>query len=164
MNTPFSFRKVPVTDGPQVLQLYRSVCGIDGCIWSDAYPNQEILDEDLSACALYGLYDGEKLIAAGTAIMDEELMQQDCFCNHFSNPAALERLCVSPSYQHHGLARTLLTQIEQSAAGEGYDGMLLLVNPKSVAAVGLYQSMGYRKQGETYLFDVDWHCYEKPLK
>jgi GNAT superfamily N-acetyltransferase len=52
-------------------------------------------------------------------------------------------LLVDPSYQHHGIARSLISQLELAAWNAGHREIQLETHANWQAAVAFYQSIGY---------------------
>lgn len=57
--------------------------------------------------------------------------------------AEIKRLYVTPTHRGNGVARALISELERSAAGMGYQELLLETGTKQPEAIALYQSMGY---------------------
>lgn len=58
-------------------------------------------------------------------------------------PAELKRMYVVPARQGTGLARRVLTHLEETARDAGATDMILETGAPQVAAIGLYTSSGY---------------------
>lgn len=52
-------------------------------------------------------------------------------------------VAVDPSYRGHGIARALLTELEQRLRKQDVTSILLEVRPSNTPAVGLYTSLGF---------------------
>ncbi|MBD8000231.1 MULTISPECIES: GNAT family N-acetyltransferase [Oerskovia] len=63
--------------------------------------------------------------------------------------AELKRIWTHSAHRRRGLARQVLAELEQRAAGRGYPRIYLTTGPRQPEAAGLYLSAGY-----TPLFDV----------
>lgn len=61
--------------------------------------------------------------------------------------AHILNLCVRPASQGQGLGRKLLTHIITLARRHGADTLLLEVRPSNLAALKLYQAMGFNEVG-----------------
>lgn len=61
--------------------------------------------------------------------------------------AHILNLCVRPESQGQGLGRKLLTHIIALARRHGADTLLLEVRPSNLAALKLYQNMGFNEVG-----------------
>lgn len=80
--------------------------------------------------------------------------------------ARLYSIAVDPAARGRGLAETLLTAAEVEAAGRGCVDMRLEVRPDNVAAIALYERLGYRRFGtfdDYYEDHMEALRYEKRL-
>lgn len=57
--------------------------------------------------------------------------------------AEIKRMYVRPQFQRRGLARTLLSHLERSAAQAGVRRLVLETGPAQPEAIALYRSAGY---------------------
>lgn len=60
-----------------------------------------------------------------------------------AHPAEIRRMFVTDAVRRQGLARTVLTALEASAAAAGADAMVLATGRPQVAAVRFYRASGY---------------------
>jgi ribosomal-protein-alanine N-acetyltransferase len=80
--------------------------------------------------------------------------------------AYIQTLEVSPEHRRHGIARELLTRLEQSAQAAGAAAIWLHVDTDNAPAIRLYQAHGYNKQGREehyYARHRAADIYSKPL-
>jgi ribosomal-protein-alanine N-acetyltransferase len=81
--------------------------------------------------------------------------------------ADLERIAVEPSRRRQGLAAALLSALIQHARERGAARMLLEVADDNTAAVGLYESFGFRtisRRRGYYARDADALIMEREIK
>src|SRR5690606_11531971 len=57
--------------------------------------------------------------------------------------AEIKRMYVRPPFQRRGLARTMLTHLEQMAAADGIARFVLETGTEQPEAIALYRSSGY---------------------
>lgn len=78
------------------------------------------------------------------------------FMSHDDETAEIKRIWTDPSLRRQGLARTIMSALEESAAALGYTRTYLSTGFRQPEAVALYLSLGYRP-----LFDpaADPHLY-----
>jgi len=67
--------------------------------------------------------------------------------SHGAGEAHILNLCVRESMRGRGIGRNLLRHLLQQAAGAGMDEAFLEVRPSNLAAIRLYQSMGFEPVG-----------------
>ncbi|HNR23759.1 MAG TPA: ribosomal protein S18-alanine N-acetyltransferase [Steroidobacteraceae bacterium] len=67
--------------------------------------------------------------------------------SHGAGEAHILNLCVREAMRGRGIGRSLLRHLLQQAAGAGMDEAFLEVRPSNLAAIRLYQSMGFEPVG-----------------
>lgn len=154
-------RKAVKEDAEQVFALYTSRIGTKGCTWDDEYPSFELVKRDIERNSLYAVYDGDKVVAAAVCGEDRDLRGFDLWSGEVKNPCELERVGILEEYQGMHLVSRLLKHIEADMIEQGFDGMLLLVDPENDRARGLYQHLGFFFRGERFGWENLWCCYEK---
>ncbi len=156
-------------DKEEIFQLYRSLIGTPGCSWDEDYPAMEDIESDLAQQALYVLCSVEEqtahspILAAVAAGREEDLETVTCWSSDIQRPCGLSRLGVRREFQNQGLAKELVSAMEQEAIRRGFDGIHFFVSKTNPAALAVYQRLGYRSCGEATMFGVNWWCYEKAL-
>lgn len=160
----YIIRKACEKDIDSVVELYTSLMGTEGCTWGDDYPNRSDVHSDVSKDCLYVVCDmNQEIIGAAAVGKDDELDILDCWSPEIMNTSNLSRIGIRLSYQNKGIATYFLTFLEKECAKQGYDGMRFLVGKSNHKALALYNKFQYRNVGETFMFDIDWYCYEKKL-
>ena len=86
--------------------------------------------------------------------LDGELVGCAALRRHDDGTVELKRMYVRPAYRRRGLARQLLSAIEDRARALGYRRLLLETGSKQPEAVALYESHGYRR-AENFGFHHD---------
>lgn len=157
----FEIRKAVSEDAEQIHALYTSRIGTKGCTWDVEYPSLELVKKDIDRNALYGVYDGDKAVAAAVCGEDRDLRGFDLWSGRIKNPCELERVGVLEEYQGLRLTSGLLRHIEADMVSQGFDGMLLLVDPANDRARALYEHLGFSCMGEKDGWGNLWSCYEK---
>lgn len=144
-------------DVPEILTIYKSLVGTAGCTWDDEYPNEESAKSDIKSKSLYLLKKADKIIAVASAGAFDEL-------NHLNwtpqNPCELARIGVVPSFQNQGIGTIILQNVMQTMKTNGFDGIRMLVSKTNFAALALYNKNGFENCGETYMFDIEFYCYQ----
>lgn len=159
----FEIRKAEIADAEQVFALYTSRIGTKGCTWDEEYPSLELVRHDIQRGALYAVYDGGKIAAAAVCAEDRDLKRFDLWSEEIRNPCELERVGILEEYQGMSLASRLLRHIEQDMISQGFDSILLLVDPENDRARALYEHLGFFRKGEREGWEHVWSCYEKHL-
>ena len=153
----YTFSQAKSNDAPEVLDLYRSLIGSEGCAWSMYYPDIEVVDSDIKNNSLYILKDGEKIIAAAYAGAVDELAEVEWTPN---NPCELARLGVSRDMHKKGIATILLEHVKCAVKERGFDGIVMMVSKDNLPALTLYEKNGFLRCGEAFMFGIEFYCYE----
>lgn len=159
----FEIRKAAIADAEQVFALYTSRRGTKGCTWDEEYPTLELVNQDIQRSALYAVYDDDRIAAAAVCGEDRDLRRFDLWSGEIKNPCELERVGILEEYQGMSLASRLLRYIETDMISQGYDGILLLVDPENERARALYEHLGFSHKGERKGWEHIWSCYEKRI-
>ena len=127
-----------------VIQMRRQ--GIDQ--WDQYYPLREDFAEDIEKSQLFvGMAEQE--IAVIYTLNQEYNKEYETAS--WSQPdksfLIVHRLCVHPRFQHQGIARHTMEEIERTAALHGAQAIRLDVYSKNPYALKLYQDCGYQKVG-----------------
>ena len=159
----FEIRKAAIIDADQIFSLYTSRIGTKGCTWDEVYPSPELVRHDIQRGALYAVYCGDRIAAAAVCGEDRDLRCFDLWSEGIKNPCELERVGILEEYQGMGLASRLLRHIEEDMISQGFDGILLLVDPENDRARALYEHLGFSCKGKRVGWENLWSCYEKQL-
>ncbi len=66
-------------DREELLSLYKSQVGREGCPWTDEYPSNETIDFDLSRDALYVMKADGQIVGAVSIDEDEDVNKLPCW-------------------------------------------------------------------------------------
>jgi DNA-binding MarR family transcriptional regulator len=83
---------------------------------------------------------------------------------HGRRPAEIKRMWVAPQARGLGLARRLLTELEDQARRRGVPAVRLETNQRLVEAIGLYRTAGYREVDAFNDEPYAHHWFEKDLR
>jgi len=156
----YTFSLAAPHDAPQVLDLYRSLIGAEGCAWNMYYPDRKVVDSDIQNRSLYILKDGDKIIAAAYVGKMDELAELEWASD---NPCELARLGVARDMHKKGMATILLEHIKYAAIERGFDGIVMMVSKNNPPALALYEKNGFERCGEVFMFDMGFYCYHTRL-
>lgn len=145
----------------EILDIYHSLIGKDGCSWNYDYPNIDDVKNDINNKSLYILLQNKEIIAVAAAGEDNELKKIECYSKQIKAPCGLARIAVKTQYQNKGIAKYLISYIEKQVIKKGFDGIHFLVNKTNLHAKAVYDKMGYICCGEHIMYDKEWYCYEK---
>lgn len=153
----YTFLLASYEDIPEIVGIYHSLIGTPGCTWDLDYPNRETAESDVDSKSLYILKKNDEIIAVASAGEFNEL-------GHLpwtpTNPCELARIGVRPTMQRQGIGTMILQNVMKTVQEKGFDGIRMLVSKTNPAALALYEKNGFVKRGETFMFDLDFFCYE----
>jgi ribosomal-protein-alanine acetyltransferase len=110
------------------------------CFEQEAFTKQELayLLSDYNAIGLAARVNGE---IVGFAIARVDMLRKAPFGHILT-------LDITPAYRHRGIAQKLLGEIETILKEKGVRESRLEVREDNVAALSLYQKLGYKKVGK----------------
>ena len=145
---------------PQILSLYRSVIGKEGCTWDMFYPSEGTLKEDFAAKQLYVLQMGDLLIGAGSIVPENELddlgLWQAC-----GNAKELARIVIAPAWQGKGYGKLLVQRLCDQLSHHKCAAVHILVAKENHPAQQMYRQLGFRNKGDCQRYGLDFFAYEK---
>lgn len=150
-------------DKKEILALYRSMIGTDGCTWTMDYPNEQHIDMDIESENLFLIRDDHNEIIATLSIdQDKEV---DALPNWTipGKSAELARIAVRKDYQGQGIARELITTILEFLPSRGYKSAHYLVSETNNKAIASYKKLNFKSCGTSDLYGEHWLCFEKEL-
>lgn len=153
------------TDQKEILSLYRSAIGTEGCTWSMEYPNEDTLKADIERKDIFCMKNQSGEIVGTISIdVDEEVGKLTCWEKGLEPAAELARLGVKREYRNMGIAKRLLEGTMGELVRRGYKGVHFLVSKTNERAIRAYAGMGFHVSGECNLYGENWWCYEKELE
>lgn len=154
----YSFSLANYNDINEIIKLYQSLIGTLGCTWNLEYPNEEIVKLDIENNQLYILKDKDyKIISVAMAGVDDELDELEWTPK---NPCVLARIGVLLEKQNQGIGNVMLKNLINVIKDKNFDGIIMLVAKQNSSALALYNKNGFKLCGETFMFDIDFYCYE----
>lgn len=147
-------------DAEDIAAIYRSHIGDEGCTWDESYPDIGFVRDDIAENSLYKAELGEEIVAAAFLGDFEEIEHPDCIDASIKRLGEFSRVAVKKGYERRGIAEQLLRFLLEEADRRGYDGLTLLVGVHNRRAAALYEKIGFKRCGETYLYDTHWYCYQ----
>jgi ribosomal protein S18 acetylase RimI-like enzyme len=138
--------------------------------WTEAYPNEEIITDDISTGTLYKITT-DNVIAGGNIIAGIIVLNHQYFPEYNAlkwdvndpHPLIVHRLCIHPDYQGQGLARVLMQFAEAYAVRNHYLSIRLDTGALNTKALALYDALGYRRVGEVSFRPGIFQVFEKGM-
>lgn len=158
----YKLRKADINDADEILGLYHSQIGIEGCTWNEDYPSMLEIIEDINSNSLYCLTDESNIVATAFAGKCNELDDIE-WDNKMNDYCDLARICVRRDMHNKGIATMFLAQILKEVKTRGFDAIRLLVGKGNMSAIALYKKAGFIYLCDTRMYDIDFYCYYLPL-
>lgn len=156
--------KASGADKPEILALYRSLVGTEFCAWTEDYPGETDIEEDLSRNGLFCLKDAEGIIIGTISIDDDDEVEAiPCWTKELQPSKELSRLGVRIENQNQGVAGMLLQHAMAELKRQGFKSVHFLVCKTNQKAIRAYNKIGFHVVGEYWLHDLPWWCYEREL-
>ena len=156
-------RHADPSDLPELLEIYRELrtAKLPGMTWSEDYPSDRDIEDDVLNDALYVLEEEGRIAAAAAREPDEvgEMMEgcgEDQSCE-------ISRVGVRRAMHGQGVGTRLMAELLPMLKQEGFDVVRLLVAPENIPALHLYMGAGFRILGSADKYDIHWLCCEKRL-
>ena len=150
-------------DREELLSLYRSQIGREGCPWTLEYPSEETIDFDLSRDALYVLKAEGKIVGAVSIEEDEEVNRLPFWNKKLEPEAEFARIAVRPDMQGKGIGKIMLRFLFDEFKKRNFHGVHIIVNRYNSRALRLYDSFNFKNVGECHMYNQDFYCYEMEL-
>ena len=151
------------SDREQIMKLYEEQKGREFCAWDEDYPCDDTISFDFSRDALFVMKENDKVIAAISLEVDEDVDNLECWDKALFPGGELARLAVTPSMQGKGIARQMMQHGMETLKDRGYKSIHFLVNKYNKPAIQSYSKFGFNVVGECFMYDQDFLCYEKAL-
>jgi ribosomal protein S18 acetylase RimI-like enzyme len=150
------YRKAEIADLDAVFELVTSAIeemereGIHQ--WDNVYPAKADLKADIESGTLtVGMDEDDIAVIYVISKEFDEQYKNGRWQFPESDFRIIHRLCVSPKYQHRGLAKQTLSHIEDHLKSIGVDSIRLDVFTENPYALKLYRNNGYTEVGH-----ADW--------
>ena len=164
-------RKANKTDLDNIMKMYKSCIkgmlenGIDQ--WDDAYPNTEIISEDLNAGTYY-VAEMDETIIGGINIdnnQDDTYLALD-WEDKSNSFLVVHRLGVKEEFWNDGIGKSLMLFTENLVTEKGLNSIRLDTYSGNPKAMEFYRRLGY---SELVTIDLKpnkdkYHCFEKIIK
>lgn len=148
----YEFKLANFDDVNEIVELYQRLIGTPGCTWNNDYPDKEMAEYDIENNWLYTLRKQDKIIAVATVCKFTELIDLSW---KPKNPCELARVGVDLSSHRQGIGSVVMDKVIAVAKEKGFDGIVMLVGKKNIAALKLYEKFGFEKCGEEFRYNND---------
>ena len=142
--------------------VYLRIQGIEQ--WDERYPDRKVMDSDLAAGTLW-IMEKEGRMAAVVTLDETPYEAYALLPWRYTGirPLLVHRLCVQPSLQGQGIARSVMTWVEGYARENGYGAIRLDAYNGNPRAMRLYAGMRYLFVAEMTARKGRFSCFEKKI-
>ena len=165
----YNIRKATLTDADAIWEILQAAIlrrKLDGSNqWQDGYPNLEVVTKDISKEAGYVLTKNETIVGYVAILINDEPEYANIQGRWLTNGdfVLYHRVAVSENYLGKGLAKLMLTYIEQFALDHNIKSVKADTNFDNAAMLALFQKLGYVYCGEVYFRGSPRKAFEKVL-
>lgn len=105
--------------------------------------DEYLVDIDGDERDFFAFYNNVVLENVLVIYENEEAVGCGGFKKYDDTTAEIKRMFVHPNHRNKGIARMILTELENWASEKGFTSYILETSPKLTSAVSLYQKTGY---------------------
>jgi GNAT superfamily N-acetyltransferase len=116
-----------------------------------------------------GNFKPEDVLVPGSGFIVGRVESEAVACGAFRplapGIAEIKRMFVAPGHRGRGYSREILMSLERMAIDSGYEAVRLETRPKQLAAIALYEKLGYVRIPNYGMYEgkQECLCYGKPL-
>lgn len=151
--------KANKSEKKEILQIYRSSIGEEGCTWDEEYPNMETIEDDINSEGLYCLKIDNSIIGTATLIKEKNIYDEFKDLNAY----LLTRVGIGKKYQGKGYAKILLKNILENAIKQKIDLIYLLVDKNNIKAKKLYNFFDFELCKLVNEHGREWELLKKQI-
>jgi GNAT superfamily N-acetyltransferase len=116
--------------------------------WDEVYPNADNVTGDIGARTLHVLCADDEIIGCVTIDDQADPLWQGLAWSDAGEPfIAVHRLMIHPSWQGRGLSKLMMAHVESVARAKGCRSVRLDTFTQNPVALGLYETLAYRRTG-----------------
>lgn len=167
-NVMLTFRKAITSNFSRIVSLYKS--SIERMIsngiyqWDEKYPDEAILAEDIKSGNMYVAMIDNAIVAVYVISENcDEAYKEGNWKNPNLPFLVIHRLCVSPDYQHKGIAKSVMIYIESQVLNQNVHVIRLDCFTKNPYAIRLYTNLDYDTVGKVTWRKGDFFLMEKSI-
>ncbi|WP_432710134.1 GNAT family N-acetyltransferase [Pedobacter sp.] len=165
----YKFRKATAADLDSIWELLQQAIirrKEDGSKqWQDGYPNVNVVQNDIADGAGFVLTDGETIAGYCAVIINNEPAYEGIQGKWLTNDdfIVIHRIAIAENYLGKGLARKIMTSVEEYALDNHIYSIKVDTNFDNIAMMKTFDRQGYVYCGEVYFRNSPRKAYEKVL-
>lgn len=155
------YRQAKKADIPQIIKIMNDIKerywsnNLD--LWSEDYPSQEIITDDINKGLGMVLEDNNKVVAfLAISLFDEDYLK--VFPNSISK-IEFARVMVDLNYQSHGYGEYLVNETIKYLTKQGYKDICITVDTFNKVAIHIYEKAGFKCLGKAFLSWGEMYLY-----
>lgn len=130
--------------------------------WDELYPMKEDLEEDIKRNELMAVFKENEIVAAYVVNQESDEQYENGTWKYMGEKyRVLHRLCVNPAFQNQGIAKKVVSRMEEEQKKQGIKSIRLDVFTENPYAVKLYKSLGYKITGSVEFRKGKFYLMEK---
>lgn len=129
------------------------------CDWSEDYPNDEILESDITQSDLYIVFMNDEPAAVFSLIATDDLDHEPLDWAPVNSGVPV-RICIRADLQGKGLGKAVMNELMRIARERGYESLRLLAATSNKPANRLYTGLGFTHKGTAALYNKEFNAYE----
>lgn len=159
MNEEYKIRLANESDVPALIDIYKSALDSPFCTWNINYPGEIEIKEDLESKGLFVLEKESEVIGAFSIIENNELDGLTVWS--VKEPIKeISRVVIRKDYQGQHLSELMVQDAIDLIKHINYKAIHILVAKANIPAQKAYLKLGFKKVGETHMFDLDFFAFE----
>lgn len=166
----YEFRQAKLSEIPQIWEILQAAIArrkADGSSqWQDGYPNPEVIEKDIEKGAGYVLANGHTIAGYVAILINDEPEYNNIKGKWITNSdfVVFHRIAVGEKYAGQGLAKHIMSCIEDFARSNSIYSIKADTNFDNAAMLKIFGSLGYTYCGEVYFRGSARRAYEKMLE
>ena len=166
----YQFKKAQASDIPQIWVILQHAIQRrkeDGSNqWQDGYPNESVIENDISNGYGYILADGNTVVGYTAVLLNDEPEYDNIVGEWITNDSfvVFHRVAISSDYLGQGMAVKLIQSIEEIANKNKIKSIKADTNFDNPAMVKIFEKLGYVFCGVVHFRGSPRNAFEKVLK
>jgi ribosomal protein S18 acetylase RimI-like enzyme len=162
LNT-ITIKTATISDITFIKEIYdesRSIGRTSGsCDWSDDYPNDAIIANDIKNGYISIVLRNAEPIAV-FSLVDHDDLDNEPINWKASKSGIPVRICIKSQYQGKGLGKIVMKELIKIAKEKGYQSLRLLASVNNLPANKLYRDSHFAYKGLVHLYQKEFNAFE----
>lgn len=129
------------------------------CDWPDDYPDDEIIENDISHGDLYIVSVNDEPVGVFSLIATDDLDHEPLDWEPVKSGIPV-RICIRSNLLGKGLGKPVMRELIRVARERGYESLRLLASTRNKPANRLYTGLHFTRKGTVALYNSEFNAYE----